>query len=263
MTGRPKVVSFYSFKGGAGRTLCTVNVSGLLAKALKASERNPMVLMDMDVDSAGLTILLDQHSAFTEGPWNSSGITTGKLRLSSEPQFNTFLDKMVDISPTLGVARDTVRFMGGSVISRPSMAVGAGVEVMEDFIIQCPTYPICSVVIDSASGLQETAALCHQISDVIVYCLRMSDQFLYGTKSHLKYFVHECVEAGVVPHIILLPLAVPKATLKWQKELYKKRISDLEYLAQDLRSEPSIGKDTVIQVEKRGVCEVAMELRSP
>ncbi len=54
----PKVISFYSFKGGAGRTVCTANFAGTYARHIKATPERPILLMDMDLDSAGLTILL-------------------------------------------------------------------------------------------------------------------------------------------------------------------------------------------------------------
>ena len=59
----PPVISLYSFKGGAGRTLCTANLVGLLAREIAASKDAPIVLLDMDLDSAGLTIMLDQPEA--------------------------------------------------------------------------------------------------------------------------------------------------------------------------------------------------------
>ena len=46
-------VSMYSFKGGAGRTVTTANV----ARILSAERRKRVTVMDLDVESAGLSVL--------------------------------------------------------------------------------------------------------------------------------------------------------------------------------------------------------------
>ena len=56
----------YSFKGGAGRTETTANLTPFLAKRLGATPENPLRLMDFDLDSAGLTMMLDLQNEFQE-----------------------------------------------------------------------------------------------------------------------------------------------------------------------------------------------------
>jgi hypothetical protein len=53
------------------------------------------------------------------------------------------------------------------------------------------------------------------LSNVIVYCCRLTHQFLTGTESHLRSFVNKCKEErdeDDQPGIILLPVAVPEVT---------------------------------------------------
>ena len=53
-----KKIAYFSYKGGAGRSSLAYNTIPLLADALNATAENPIVLIDLDVDSAGLTFLL-------------------------------------------------------------------------------------------------------------------------------------------------------------------------------------------------------------
>ena len=69
-----KLISFYSFKGGAGRTVCTANLVPLLGRLLGASKKTPMLVIDMDLDSAGLTHILEMHSKFDQSEWVSTNL---------------------------------------------------------------------------------------------------------------------------------------------------------------------------------------------
>jgi|GEM_PF-4931146 len=67
-----KIVTLYSFKGGAGRTVCTANLIPLLAKKMGATNKTPMLVIDMDIDSAGLTHILEQYPKFEDSDWVST-----------------------------------------------------------------------------------------------------------------------------------------------------------------------------------------------
>jgi cellulose biosynthesis protein BcsQ len=221
MNAEPKVISLYSFKGGAGRTVCTANIAGLLAREIEATEHNPILLMDMDLDSAGLTILLEQYSSFSESPYNTSRIVSGDLNLNRRKYRQEFYSAgMIDVSTRVGADEGTVRFIGAGEIGRgqPSIVQGTAMEQMQELKNYCMEKGISTIILDSASGRQESAVLCHRFSDVIVYCCRLTDQFLVGTKSVLKHFVSECEAARVkLPRIIIVPLAVPQVTDEWKQ----------------------------------------------
>ena len=226
MSTDPKIVSLYSFKGGAGRTVCTANLIGALAKEVGASPERPVLLMDMDLDSAGLTIFLDQLHTFRDSPWNAAKIVTGELDLAIRTYQERFFDEgLVDVSHLVGAKTGTVRFLGAEIIGRDDAVpvMGKAGERMEDLIAYCGQHGVSAIVIDSASGRQETAVLCHMLSDVIVYCCRLTHQFLAGTQLQLTRFVERCEsERGGVPDIIILPVAVPDVSPAWEE---RKKIS--------------------------------------
>ncbi|MEG2454563.1 MAG: hypothetical protein RSB20_06820, partial [Clostridia bacterium] len=57
-----KNISFFSYKGGSGRTSILYNTIPFLVKELGATETEPIILMDLDIDSKGLSYLLAEKS---------------------------------------------------------------------------------------------------------------------------------------------------------------------------------------------------------
>ena len=56
-----KSVAFYSYKGGSGRSTACVNFTYFFAKEVNATPLNPIIIVDCDIDSAGLTYLLQKN----------------------------------------------------------------------------------------------------------------------------------------------------------------------------------------------------------
>lgn len=57
-----KKITFFSFKGGSGRTSLLYNTLPFLANELKASPEEPIVVIDLDIDSKGLSLLFEGAS---------------------------------------------------------------------------------------------------------------------------------------------------------------------------------------------------------
>ena len=62
-----KKVAYFSYKGGAGRSSVAYNTIPYLVKKLNASPKRPIVLLDLDLDSAGITFLLKKSGADVSG----------------------------------------------------------------------------------------------------------------------------------------------------------------------------------------------------
>ena len=62
---KTKCFSFYSYKGGSGRTTTLVNVTKHLAQKLDASKNAPILLVDADLESAGLTYFFNCETKFS------------------------------------------------------------------------------------------------------------------------------------------------------------------------------------------------------
>lgn len=60
-----KCYTFYSYKGGSGRTTTLLNTTKHLADILGASKEHPILLVDADLESAGLTYFFNCETRFT------------------------------------------------------------------------------------------------------------------------------------------------------------------------------------------------------
>ncbi len=60
-----KCYTFYSYKGGSGRSTTAVNTVRHLIDALGANEEHPILIVDADLESAGLTYFFDCEDKFT------------------------------------------------------------------------------------------------------------------------------------------------------------------------------------------------------
>lgn len=62
-----KCFTFYSYKGGSGRSTTTVNTLNHLIDELGASPEFPILLVDADLESSGLTFFFNQENRFLGG----------------------------------------------------------------------------------------------------------------------------------------------------------------------------------------------------
>lgn len=60
-----KCFTFYSYKGGSGRSTTLINTAKHLIDELKVSPNNPMLIVDADLESAGLTYFFNMENKFT------------------------------------------------------------------------------------------------------------------------------------------------------------------------------------------------------
>jgi cellulose biosynthesis protein BcsQ len=198
-------------------------VAGLLAKELKSTANRPTLLLDLDLDSAGLTLLLRHEKTFDGQKWSMYGILTDKVSFDVDPVREEFFTRRaVDVSGELGVEKGIVRFVGSEVKGASDITIddGDSLDRMEDLQERSEDRGYTAMIIDSASGWQQAARLAHFVSDVVVYCCRVTHQFLEGTKLQLERFVNLCEqESGRVPKIIILPVAVPPTTPRWEERM--------------------------------------------
>ena len=58
--------TFYSYKGGSGRTTTLLNTTKHLIDEMGASPKKPILLIDSDLESAGLTYFFNMQDKFTD-----------------------------------------------------------------------------------------------------------------------------------------------------------------------------------------------------
>lgn len=102
----------------------------------------------------------------------------------------------VDVSDYFCCEVGTVRFLGVDVRYRDEQIARNGSdELISTLIYECGVHNYSAVVFDCGAGTQSSAHVLHEVSDVIVYCMRPSLQFLKGTVNNLTNYKSELVNA--------------------------------------------------------------------
>ena len=87
MSPRAKCFSFYSYKGGSGRSTTCVNTLLHLIRKMNAGPQHPILLVDTDLESAGLTYFFGCQKKFTARL--SGAIDTASLLSGDIAEINT------------------------------------------------------------------------------------------------------------------------------------------------------------------------------
>lgn len=215
-----QVIDFYSYKGGAGRSVTTINTIPLLAREVQATKENPILLIDLDLDSAGSTYLLDKADVFKENKrLDIVEYFTGPFLPMKKMVDNfiehPFLKHAVDVSENLGLSEGSVLFMGvnDSEVNKDYKIESNNIKKRLTMLKRvCKHYNFKAVVFDSASGNQEIAQLALSISTKIVTCMKATTQFRNGT---FRYFnaLQKSKRFKENAEIIVLPVAIPKSEI--------------------------------------------------
>lgn len=342
MPTQTKCFTFYSYKGGSGRSTTAVNTVRHLIDTMNASPEHPILIIDADLESAGLTYFFQCQNAFTHlfmesihttkifnqasssldevganilfsgcgssretdvnqrwllssdltlitkmavwapegtkfedvmaGVWlerNELSILKEIVNACYEARFNGQVDdiayryeddlmilaealsrthrdptlslkekttqkirairkllpatRFADVSSSFHCEEGTVRFLGADVRFKGEQTTRNESTKMaiKRLIRMCEKKNYAAIIFDSGAGTQSSAEAFHKTSDILVYCMRPTRQFRYGTEMQLmnhKKILEKLREDKLnkgrnreYKPVILLPTAVPRA----------------------------------------------------
>ena len=257
MSNRCKTITFFSYKGGAGRSSTALNTLPFLVKELNADAKHPILLLDMDLDSAGMTYLLGCDKFFQKN-YDVKKFLLNEEKCSSEQTddlaHHPLLKHFLPVGELLGVEREAVLFLGDNdelPIDNDQMD-GKKDELFKKLRTFCKNNSIPAYVMDSAAGDQFSAILATENSKAVVCCMRPTMQFRIGTFNYLNRLAKNSFES----EIILLPTVVPENDLMLDGEMQKERaISNILYRTSKINDTLSIHTDFVCH-ENFGINEV-------
>ena len=224
-----KLISFNSYKGGACRTTTCYNVLPYLAKVLGATAHQPIIVFDIDLDSMGLTSLLNpQHTniktpltysarnLFVDDSENINGkIREGRLSSVEDEWYFKYFQR---IGEDLGLEdAGSVLFCGAdinaSTISDDDYNRYKESSPLQDLI--CAFEELAeedqpkAIIFDCASGLQMSTIAALSFVHKAVVCMRPSLQFRIGTYDYLMNRIPNVIGRDCRHEIILVPTSVP------------------------------------------------------
>lgn len=216
-----KKISCFSYKGGAGRSTLALNVVPYLADILHASPEHPLILVDMDVDSCGITYFfnledyadIDRFSV--QALFGTMGVIPRDDAAESVRDHNLFRH-LCRVGKWFNYEDDAILCLP----AEPGGVLGSNnydgkAQKVSDFIDECDDYECCGILFDSAVGDQLTARWSNNAADTIMCCLRPTKQFREGTQ---RFFDKFDERLGHGKRIIVIPNVVPTEPLDIEDE---------------------------------------------
>ena len=210
-------ISFFSYKGGSGRTSLLFNTLPYLAEELKATEEEPIIVIDLDIDSKGLSLLF--HRSSTPNTIQILRDDNGKFyrpfngSLKEHPLFNG----LIPIGDKVGLpAARSVLFVSVNTDSEKNRYLNgndnfdtATISKLGRFINYCYECNCKAVIMDSSAGCQVSGKKALTHADTIVTVMRITKQFTDGTCEFFQEIGKEESFGIRNKNFILVPNAVP------------------------------------------------------
>ena len=175
-TARPNIVTFYSYKGGVGRTFCLANVGVALAKW-----GYKVLCVDWDLEAPGLHSYLEIEKPsrgmldlITEDlPWSDVSVQNDEklpnlMLIGSGEAAPNYLDRLASVNWK-------ELYESGSLSSQ-----------IEDWRYEWSN-EFDFVLIDSRTGLSDIGAICTaHLPEIVVCCFIANEQNITGTKKVIE-----------------------------------------------------------------------------
>jgi len=232
--GGPFVASFYSFKGGVGRTTL------LVACALELVKRGKRVaVVDLDIEAPGIGPLLEvlgghsvldllvDHAVLQQLPplavakpsaaWDmTGGVPGGRIDVVPAGDLNpSFLEKLARLDFEGGLPSATAR-------NRPVVAA------LKALLAQLEVAPYDAILIDSRTGLHDIAGLAlNALSHVDVFVSRGLDLDVTALEFVLAAWAKPRADSSRRPIIVQSLLAGDNDTRKSRQEVFRDTCYDI------------------------------------
>lgn len=204
-------ITFYSYKGGSCRSVTAFNVLPFLVDTLQATSSEPILVVDMDLDSAGITALLNEEEHFQTEYDVKSLLQVGFPGANAKTDnflTHPFFVNLVPVGNKLGVEHGSVLLLGANdkkMLGNEEMG-GDFPESIKTLKQACRANGFKALVLDSASGDQVPAKISTSAATFIVCCMRPTRQFRTYT---FKYLSRLKDRISSETKVIILPTAVP------------------------------------------------------
>lgn len=235
------VISFFSYKGGSGRTTTTLNTLYYLIQETKPTAKSPLIIIDADSESYGMSMLIRDTSVSYPPDVSLQGLGVRAQQNvfvpSGDPtdwrsyeRLNKFFIPVGNYF-TKDVENEAVLLLRSDVTPAEQSAAFGGIlfslsapggneeenltEAL-DIMRRCH----CNVVFDTPAGTQDMATFSLNNSETIVCCMRPSVQFEMGTRLCFDKLMMEWYEVRNRKNIIFCPSAVPFRETKVDEAVY-------------------------------------------
>lgn len=210
-----KKIAYFSYKGGAGRSSLAYNTIPILAEELNATPEQPIILLDLDVDSAGLTFLLNvqDNGYYVQDIVN--GRIPGIIRSPEDTPISEhpFFSKLVPVGKKFGLSinkNNSILFLPVKTGLNMEFSYDRPENYLRGVEKLCKKYNCKAILFDTPAGDQLTANWSLEVAKDIITTMKITYQFRRGTIDFLKRKDKEYKEKN----FILVPNCVPVETIE-------------------------------------------------
>ena len=218
-----KTISFFSYKGGAGRSTLAFNVIPLLAKEhFQPTAESPMIVVDTDVDSCGMSYLLNAEEQVTDT--NCIQYLLGNpfsTRRYDSIAEHPFLSQLIPVGNAFGYkeneailllpAKDNRNISKDGKSNYAEAGGNSFMESLNGFLDVCDRYfDVPAVIFDSSVGNTALANISNEAANIIVCVMRPTLQFVNGTRRYLTGLENGEKLTGSGKEIVLVPNVIPQ-----------------------------------------------------
>ncbi len=218
-------ISCFSYKGGAGRSTLAMNIVPFLADKLGATEETPLILVDMDIDSCGITYFLDINNfqeaiddQFDVQDLFGMGGSISKDSSADSAKDHILFRHLAGVGRYFGYPDRAILCLPakpGAKLGNNGNYDAPQSKQLQEFVEMCEEYDIAGVLLDSPVGDQLTATWSNKAANVILCCLRPTEQFREGTARFFDVFDDKIARNK---EIIVIPNVVPTDPLIIREE---------------------------------------------
>ena len=177
-----------------------------------ASAKAPILVLDMDLDSAGITALFEEDVYFRNNYDVKMLLREGFPDTNEEVedlQSHEFFKHLVPVGSKIGVEDGSVMLLGANdsmVFGNEEIFGGDKSDAIKTLKQALNSNHFKALVLDSASGDQVPAQIATSAATTIVCCMRPTRQFRTYTFQYLRRLQTRISDGTKV---LLLPTAVP------------------------------------------------------
>lgn len=240
-----EIIGFNSYKGGACRTTTCYNTIPYLCEILGASEDRPLLVVDLDLDSMGLTKLFADGKICAEDRFDKTYSSNSlfdkdniiNIKFADDGFENVkddeYFKNWAKVGKTFDLDNGSVLFLGANAVAKTisdkvfeqlekSSPMGDLIKYLYEMDDECRP---AGLIFDCAAGMQKSTQMAVSYVDTSVVCMRPTEQFRKGTLQYLrdnyrKMFEHQNCRGH--RNVILLPTSVPSINASRETETYKK-----------------------------------------
>ena len=218
-----KTISLFSYKGGAGRSTLAYNVIPILAaEHIQPTAESPIIVVDTDVDSCGMSYLVKAEKKVTDTNCIQHLLGTPfDTKAAPSVAEHPFLSQLIPVGNAYGYeeneailllpAKDNKNIGKDSKNNYAESGGFSYMESLKSFLDVCDRrYDIPAVIFDSSVGNTALANISNEAATIIVCVMRPTIQFVNGTHRYLQGVENDEKMLSGDKHFVLVPNVIPQ-----------------------------------------------------